>query len=100
MLRERGLRLTPRDEQSWVARGLARMDRDPKGAIADFDEKDGHPLRYIRSVTASRERTEIVMTAFKVLSIQQEYQAKDHRQDESTYYQQMTRVTARREMRS
>ena len=36
--RDRGLRLTPRDEQSWVARGLARMDKDPKDAIADFDE--------------------------------------------------------------
>ena len=36
--REIGMRLKPTDEQSWVARGLARMDKDPKGAIADFDE--------------------------------------------------------------
>jgi tetratricopeptide (TPR) repeat protein len=36
--REMGMRLKPSDEQSWVARGLARMDRDPKAAIADFDE--------------------------------------------------------------
>lgn len=27
----------PGDELSWIARGLARMARDPEGAIADFD---------------------------------------------------------------
>jgi tetratricopeptide (TPR) repeat protein len=35
--RAEGLRREPRDEVSWVARGLARMDADPKGALADFD---------------------------------------------------------------
>jgi tetratricopeptide (TPR) repeat protein len=35
--RAEGLSREPSDEVSWVARGLARMDRDPKGALADFD---------------------------------------------------------------
>jgi serine/threonine protein kinase/tetratricopeptide (TPR) repeat protein len=35
--RAEGLRREPCDEVSWVARGLARMDADPKGALADFD---------------------------------------------------------------
>jgi serine/threonine protein kinase/Flp pilus assembly protein TadD len=35
--RVEGLRREPCDEVSWVARGLARMDADPKGALADFD---------------------------------------------------------------
>jgi serine/threonine protein kinase/tetratricopeptide (TPR) repeat protein len=32
-----GLRREPCDAVSWVARGVARMDADPKGALADFD---------------------------------------------------------------
>jgi serine/threonine protein kinase/Flp pilus assembly protein TadD len=36
--RDMGMRLKPSDEQSWVARGLSRMDQDPKGAVADLDE--------------------------------------------------------------
>jgi tetratricopeptide (TPR) repeat protein len=35
--RAEGLRREPCDEVSWVARGLARMDADPNGALADFD---------------------------------------------------------------
>jgi serine/threonine protein kinase/Flp pilus assembly protein TadD len=35
--RAEGLRREPCDEVSWVARGLARMGADPKGALADFD---------------------------------------------------------------
>jgi tetratricopeptide (TPR) repeat protein len=35
--RAEGLRREPSDEVSWVARGLARMAADPKGALADFD---------------------------------------------------------------
>jgi serine/threonine protein kinase/tetratricopeptide (TPR) repeat protein len=35
--REEGMRRQPADEQSWVARGLARLPGDPKGALADFD---------------------------------------------------------------
>ena len=35
--RAEGLRREPCDAVSWVARGLARMDADPKGALADFD---------------------------------------------------------------
>jgi serine/threonine protein kinase/tetratricopeptide (TPR) repeat protein len=35
--RAEGLRREPCDEVSWVARGLARMAADPKGALADFD---------------------------------------------------------------
>jgi len=35
--REAGMRLQPADEQSWVARGLARLPDDPKGALADFN---------------------------------------------------------------
>lgn len=32
-----GLKREPRDEVSWVARGVARMAADPNGALADFD---------------------------------------------------------------
>jgi serine/threonine protein kinase/tetratricopeptide (TPR) repeat protein len=35
--RAEGLRREPCDEVSWVARGLARLDADPKGALADMD---------------------------------------------------------------
>ena len=35
--RAEGLGRDPCDEVSWVARGLARMETDPKGAVADFD---------------------------------------------------------------
>jgi serine/threonine protein kinase/tetratricopeptide (TPR) repeat protein len=33
-----GLRRQPNDEQSWLARGLARLEDEPEGALADFDE--------------------------------------------------------------
>ncbi len=33
-----GLRLRPSDEQSWRARGAARLSKDPKGALADFEK--------------------------------------------------------------
>jgi tetratricopeptide (TPR) repeat protein len=36
--REEGMRRTPTDEDSWVARGVARLDIDPKGALGDFEE--------------------------------------------------------------
>jgi tetratricopeptide (TPR) repeat protein len=36
--REEGFRRTPTDEISWTARGMARLAKDPKGALADFDE--------------------------------------------------------------
>jgi serine/threonine protein kinase/predicted Zn-dependent protease len=32
-----GLRRVPDDEWSWVARGLARLPADPRGALADFE---------------------------------------------------------------
>jgi tetratricopeptide (TPR) repeat protein len=35
--REDGLRGEPRDEQDWTARGLARLPRDPKAALADYE---------------------------------------------------------------
>ena len=35
---DEGLRLEPTDEVSWIARGLARQPRDPKGALADFNQ--------------------------------------------------------------
>jgi serine/threonine protein kinase/Flp pilus assembly protein TadD len=35
---ERGLEVKPTDEQGWLARGRARIERDPKGALADFEE--------------------------------------------------------------
>src|SRR5262249_26328178 len=34
---EEGLRREPRDEQSWLARGVARLADDPQGALADFE---------------------------------------------------------------
>lgn len=33
-----GLELTPTDEESWIARGIARLTKDPEGALADFRE--------------------------------------------------------------
>jgi tetratricopeptide (TPR) repeat protein len=36
--RAEGLRRTPDDAESWVARGLARLPGDPAGARADIDE--------------------------------------------------------------
>lgn len=36
--RATGLRLTPNDEWSWIARGVARQAADPTGALADFAE--------------------------------------------------------------
>jgi tetratricopeptide (TPR) repeat protein len=33
-----GLRLPPTDEKSWLARGFASLTRDPKAALADFDQ--------------------------------------------------------------
>ena len=35
--RAEGLRRTPADAESWVARGLARLPADPAGALADFE---------------------------------------------------------------
>jgi tetratricopeptide (TPR) repeat protein len=35
--RERALAAEPRDEQDWTARGLERQERDPTGALSDFD---------------------------------------------------------------
>jgi serine/threonine protein kinase/Tfp pilus assembly protein PilF len=35
---DEGLRRPPQDEQSWLARGFARLSRDPQAALADFDE--------------------------------------------------------------
>ena len=35
--RAEGLRRTPVDAESWVARGLARLPGDPAGALADFE---------------------------------------------------------------
>ncbi len=35
--REAGLRRTPTDELSWIARGMARRTDDPHGAIEDFE---------------------------------------------------------------
>jgi tetratricopeptide (TPR) repeat protein len=33
-----GLKRTPTDEASWIARGLARLAEDPSAALADFDQ--------------------------------------------------------------
>ena len=35
--REASLRVEPRDERDWTARGLARQPRDPRAALADYD---------------------------------------------------------------
>jgi tetratricopeptide (TPR) repeat protein len=35
--RAEGLRRRPNDDLSWIFRGLARLDDDPNGALADFD---------------------------------------------------------------
>jgi serine/threonine protein kinase/tetratricopeptide (TPR) repeat protein len=36
--RAEGLRLTPTDEKSWVARGFALLHKDPQAALANFEE--------------------------------------------------------------
>jgi serine/threonine protein kinase/Tfp pilus assembly protein PilF len=36
--RDEGLRRKPTDDVSWIARGLERLEQDPKVALADFDE--------------------------------------------------------------
>jgi serine/threonine protein kinase/Flp pilus assembly protein TadD len=36
--REAGLKQEPGDELSWVARGMARLQDDPDGALADFEQ--------------------------------------------------------------
>jgi serine/threonine protein kinase/Flp pilus assembly protein TadD len=36
--RELGLRNPPSDELGWLSRGYARLNADPKGALADFDQ--------------------------------------------------------------
>jgi serine/threonine protein kinase/predicted Zn-dependent protease len=33
-----GLKLEPTDDRGWVTRGWARMDADPEGALADFEQ--------------------------------------------------------------
>jgi tetratricopeptide (TPR) repeat protein len=35
---EEGMRREPSDEKSWVARGLARLNREPQQALADFEQ--------------------------------------------------------------
>jgi eukaryotic-like serine/threonine-protein kinase len=35
--RTEGLRRKPKDELSWIVRGLARLENDPNAALADFD---------------------------------------------------------------
>jgi tetratricopeptide (TPR) repeat protein len=35
---EEGLRQEPADEKSWLARGMARLAKDPEGALADFNK--------------------------------------------------------------
>jgi serine/threonine protein kinase/Tfp pilus assembly protein PilF len=35
---DQGLAAAPADEMGWIARGSARRDPDPKGAIADYEE--------------------------------------------------------------
>src|SRR5262249_6311559 len=36
--REEGLKREPVDEQSWIARGVAKLGQDPAGALADFEK--------------------------------------------------------------
>ncbi len=35
---DQGLATEPTDEAGWIARGSARRDRDPKGALADYEQ--------------------------------------------------------------
>jgi len=35
-----GLRLTPADEKSWIARGIAKLSSDLPGALADFEKAE------------------------------------------------------------
>jgi serine/threonine protein kinase/Tfp pilus assembly protein PilF len=35
---EEGLRQKPADEKSWIARGMARLAKDPHGALGDFQQ--------------------------------------------------------------
>jgi tetratricopeptide (TPR) repeat protein len=52
-----GLRRKPTDELSWIARAIARMNRDPKGGLADLEEAlKINP----RSLTALRNKAHIL----------------------------------------
>ena len=48
--RGEGLRRTPEDEESFVARGLARLPADPRGALVDFDAALGLNPRYVHAL--------------------------------------------------
>jgi serine/threonine protein kinase/tetratricopeptide (TPR) repeat protein len=58
--RATGLRLTPTDKESWIARGIARLAKDPEGALADFRQalamnpRSLSALKNIVHVTADR----------------------------------------------
>jgi serine/threonine protein kinase/tetratricopeptide (TPR) repeat protein len=55
--RAEGLKREPADEKSWIARGLARLPGDPRGALADFDQA----LRLNpRSVAALQNRAHVL----------------------------------------
>jgi serine/threonine protein kinase/Tfp pilus assembly protein PilF len=45
-----GLRRVPADEISWVVRGLARVQADPKAALADFDQALKLNPRYLEAL--------------------------------------------------
>ncbi len=45
--REHGLKLSPINEEDWIARGLARVRTDPKGALEDFDNAIGANKRSV-----------------------------------------------------
>jgi tetratricopeptide (TPR) repeat protein len=44
--RKEGLRVEPRDERDWVARGLARLPQHPQAALDDLDEALRRSPRY------------------------------------------------------
>ncbi|MCA9188154.1 MAG: tetratricopeptide repeat protein [Pirellulaceae bacterium] len=48
---QQGLTLTPSDEESWIARGVAKLNTDPEAALQDFQLA---LQRYPRSVAAMR----------------------------------------------
>jgi tetratricopeptide (TPR) repeat protein len=68
-----GLRLKPKDEQSWVARGIAHFPADPKRALSDFEEalkknKRSLPALHNKAVVLGQyfKRTEEAVKTLKI----------------------------------
>jgi eukaryotic-like serine/threonine-protein kinase len=68
---EEGLRQEPADEKSWVARGMARLAKDPEAARADFEkalELNPRSLAALQNIAHVHARLDRTEEAVKVLN--------------------------------